>query len=29
VGVEQQEVDDVRNEWTRLFEPFEQPGFVK
>jgi hypothetical protein len=29
VGVEQQEVDYVRNEWTGLFEPFEQPGFVE
>jgi len=23
VGVEQQEVDDVRNKWTGLFESFE------
>lgn len=28
MGVEQQEVDDVRDEWTRLCEPFEQPRFV-
>jgi hypothetical protein len=29
VGVEQQEVDDVRNKWTGLFESFEWPQFVK
>lgn len=29
MGVEQQEVDDVRNKWTGLFESFEWPRCVE
>jgi hypothetical protein len=29
VGVEHQEVENVRNQWTGCFESFEQPRFVE